>query len=103
MTMIGQGKERTRLQQLIDWCGGPDWDGPLIFDEASPLSSCPEQGGSIQYSVCYAVKVHGDDDGGVALLHVPDSCASLYSCQKGKSLLLLCGKRQTYSAAMRKC
>ena len=44
MTIIGQGKERTRLQQLIDWCGGPGWDGPLIFDEASTLSSCPEQG-----------------------------------------------------------
>ena len=44
MTLIGQGKERTRLQQVIDWCGGPDWDGPLIFDEATPLSSCSEQG-----------------------------------------------------------
>lgn len=36
-TLIQQGKGRTRLQQVMDWCGGPDWDGPLIFDEASPL------------------------------------------------------------------
>ena len=39
-TLIQQGKGRTRLQQVMDWCGGPDWDGPLIFDEASPLPSC---------------------------------------------------------------
>ena len=58
MTLIGQGKERTRLQQLIDWCEGPEWDGPLIFDEASPLSTCPEQG-LIQYRVCCAVKAYG--------------------------------------------
>ena len=36
-TLIQQGKGRTRLQQVMDWCGGPDWDGPLIFDEARPL------------------------------------------------------------------
>ena len=24
---------RTRLQQLIDWCGGPQFEGCLIFDE----------------------------------------------------------------------
>ena len=45
MTLIGQGKGRTRLQQVMDWCGGPDWDGPLIFDEAGPLSLYMEQGG----------------------------------------------------------
>ena len=41
MTLIGQGKGRTRLQQVLDWCGGPDWDGPLIFDEAGPPAVLP--------------------------------------------------------------
>ena len=35
MTLIGQGKGRTRLQQVMDWCGGPGFDGPLIFDEVT--------------------------------------------------------------------
>ena len=37
MTLIGQGKGRTRLQQVMDWCGGPGFDGPLIFDEVTQL------------------------------------------------------------------
>jgi hypothetical protein len=27
------GKSQSRLQQLIDWCGGTSFDGCLIFDE----------------------------------------------------------------------
>jgi hypothetical protein len=41
MTLIGQGKGRTRLQQVMDWCGGPDFDGPLIFDEVLPPLCSP--------------------------------------------------------------
>ena len=27
------GRSQSRLQQLIDWCGGTSFDGCLIFDE----------------------------------------------------------------------
>ena len=27
------GSRQTRLQQLVNWCGGKDFDGCLIFDE----------------------------------------------------------------------
>ena len=27
------GQTRSRLQQLVDWCGGPNFQGCLIFDE----------------------------------------------------------------------
>lgn len=34
-TLIGQGRGgRSRLQQLVDWVGGPGFDGPIVFDEA---------------------------------------------------------------------
>ena len=34
-TLIGQGRGgRSRLQQLVDWVGGPAFDGPIVFDEA---------------------------------------------------------------------
>ena len=29
---LGSGKQ-TRLQQLVNWCGGDTFDGCLIFDE----------------------------------------------------------------------
>ncbi|KAK9833324.1 hypothetical protein WJX81_006479 [Elliptochloris bilobata] len=32
-TLVLSGKGRSRLQQVIDWVGGPAWDGCLIFDE----------------------------------------------------------------------
>ncbi|KAI3433451.1 hypothetical protein D9Q98_003264 [Chlorella vulgaris] len=32
-TLISNVKGRTRLQQVIDWLGGPDFDGPIILDE----------------------------------------------------------------------
>ena len=33
-TLVGPGtKSRTRLQQIIDWCGGEQFDGCLVFDE----------------------------------------------------------------------
>ena len=98
MTLIGQGKERTRLQQLIDWCGGPDWDGPLIFDEASPLSPALSR---VSTSRGCAVQPRR-----VALPWLPllDSCASLDSSKrKGTSLLLLCGQCWTCTAATAKC
>ena len=39
-TLIGQGKgSKTRLQQVVDWAGGPDFDGCLVFDEVSPRIS----------------------------------------------------------------
>ncbi len=39
-TLIGQGKaSKTRLQQVVDWVGGPDFDGCLVFDEVS-LAYC---------------------------------------------------------------
>ena len=31
-TNVG-GQSRSRLQQLVTWCGGQDFDGCLIFDE----------------------------------------------------------------------
>lgn len=31
-TYIG-GQSRSRLQQLVTWCGGQEFDGCLIFDE----------------------------------------------------------------------
>ena len=27
------GKSQSRLQQLIDWCGGTSFDGCIVFDE----------------------------------------------------------------------
>ena len=35
-TLIGQGKgSNTRLQQVVNWVGGPGFDGCLVFDEVS--------------------------------------------------------------------
>lgn len=48
MTLIGQGKGRTRLQQVMDWCGGPDFDGPLIFDEVRSQTGSPRLKGCMQ-------------------------------------------------------
>lgn len=33
-TLISPGKGKTRLQQVIDWVGGPQFDGVIVFDEA---------------------------------------------------------------------
>ena len=33
-TLISPGKGKTRLEQVIEWVGGPDFDGPIVFDEA---------------------------------------------------------------------
>lgn len=33
-TLISLGKGKSRLQQVIDWCGGTDFDGVVVFDEA---------------------------------------------------------------------
>lgn len=33
-TLVSKVKGRPRLQQLVDWLGGPSWDGVLVFDEA---------------------------------------------------------------------
>ena len=32
-TLISQMKGKGRLQQVIDWCGGPFFDGCIVFDE----------------------------------------------------------------------
>ena len=32
-TLISGHKGRSRLQQVIDWVGGPDFSGPLVMDE----------------------------------------------------------------------
>ena len=42
-TLIGQGKgSHTRLQQVVNWVGGPDFDGCLVFDEVSFLFQQPQ-------------------------------------------------------------
>jgi hypothetical protein len=33
-TLISPGKGKTRLEQVIEWVGGPDFDGAIVFDEA---------------------------------------------------------------------
>lgn len=34
------GRQRvSRLDQLVEWCGGPDFDGLLVFDEARSVPS----------------------------------------------------------------
>lgn len=37
-TLISPGKGKTRLQQVIDWVGGPDFDGVIVFDEAHKVN-----------------------------------------------------------------
>ncbi len=32
-TLISQMKGKTRLQQVVDWCGGSTFDGCIVFDE----------------------------------------------------------------------
>ena len=32
-TLISQMKGKGRLQQVVDWCGGPSFDGCIVFDE----------------------------------------------------------------------
>ena len=44
--MISGHSKKSRLKQLIDWCGGETFDGCLVFDECHkaknfiPVSSC---------------------------------------------------------------
>lgn len=33
-TLISPGKGKSRLEQVIYWVGGPDFDGVVVFDEA---------------------------------------------------------------------
>ena len=33
-TLVSTSRKTPRLAQIVDWCGGPDFDGCLIFDEA---------------------------------------------------------------------
>ena len=43
-TLIGQGRgSKTRLQQVVDWVGGPDFDGCLVFDEVSHSTQALQQ------------------------------------------------------------
>uniref|UniRef100_A0A2M4B9D3 Putative nuclear helicase mop-3/sno dead-box superfamily n=1 Tax=Anopheles marajoara TaxID=58244 RepID=A0A2M4B9D3_9DIPT len=36
------GKYKTRLKQLLQWCGGPDFDGLIVFDECHKAKNlCP--------------------------------------------------------------
>ena len=37
--MISPGKGKSRLEQVIEWVGGPDFDGAIIFDEAHKVCS----------------------------------------------------------------
>lgn len=32
-TLISHVKGKGRLQQVVDWCGGPAFDGCIVFDE----------------------------------------------------------------------
>ena len=32
-TLISNVKGKPRLQQLVDWVGGRDYDGPIVLDE----------------------------------------------------------------------
>ena len=32
-TLISHVKGKGRLQQVVDWCGGPTFDGCIVFDE----------------------------------------------------------------------
>lgn len=32
-TLVSNVRGRSRLQQLVDWLGGPGFDGCLVFDE----------------------------------------------------------------------
>ena len=38
-TLISPGKGKTRLEQVIEWVGGPDFDGAIVFDEAHKVWS----------------------------------------------------------------
>jgi P-loop containing NTP hydrolase pore-1 len=39
-TLISPGKGKTRLEQVIEWVGGPDFDGAIVFDEAHKVCGC---------------------------------------------------------------
>ena len=38
-TLISPGKGKSRLEQVIEWVGGPDFDGAIVFDEAHKVCS----------------------------------------------------------------
>lgn len=33
-TLIGAGRKQSRLDQIVQWCGGESFSGVLVFDEA---------------------------------------------------------------------
>ncbi|KAK0418273.1 hypothetical protein QR680_013470 [Steinernema hermaphroditum] len=40
-----KSKYRSRLKQLVQWCGGPDFDGVIVFDECHRAKNlCPSAG-----------------------------------------------------------
>ncbi|KAK0409136.1 hypothetical protein QR680_004360 [Steinernema hermaphroditum] len=40
-----KAKYRSRLKQLVQWCGGPDFDGVIVFDECHRAKNlCPSAG-----------------------------------------------------------
>ncbi len=36
----GRAGANSRLQQVVDWCGGPGFDGVLVFDECHKAKNC---------------------------------------------------------------
>lgn len=46
-TLTSSVKSRTRAQQLMDWLGGPSFDGVLCFDEAHRMKNFSAKEGQV--------------------------------------------------------
>jgi hypothetical protein len=44
--LSAEGTSQSRLQQLVNWCGGDDYDGVLVFDECHKAKNLGSLGGT---------------------------------------------------------
>ncbi|KAG1681531.1 hypothetical protein FOA52_014037 [Chlamydomonas sp. UWO 241] len=44
-TLTSSAKGRSRMQQVINWLGGPDWDGVLVLDECHKAKNFAKEAG----------------------------------------------------------
>lgn len=45
-TLVAGSRSRTRMQQIVEWCGGAGFDGCLVFDECHKAKNyTPAKGG----------------------------------------------------------
>jgi len=90
--MRGKG----RLQQVVDWCGGPSFDGCIVFDECHKAKNFVpgKEAQSTKVStvtlppVALAYANHPDMQAGLLSMWASRACSHPYTCAYKAALLV---------------